>query len=392
MMTPVRVYYRGQPPHEAPWTFPCGLDMYFNSEMKHCLYPGLQVEIVNAIFRNLQRPIIAIDVGNATYETISATFTCDVFARLLPVEVLQALNYSTTYPIFFESMAAITTNRPVSEKSDFFAFTSPFTPTVWLVMLLLIALRKTYTTFLNMNSVIVDQIQYFRPTFASSLVPITLMLMILVNLYQGRLLTDMLLRKAIYSVNTIDDIASLPDRVQLVSEPDTWVRLLQSSDDTLRRKLVHKDRTLASVDADTLFADIQNDRAVYLAAHTEVKYLLNAHRQFDVRVVSLGSAARVAIGVSRSCDPRILTELNQTIIKLQHLIDGIREWYMRYRPRSDQTETNRAHVDATEEYVAVGIDAVRGCFGLLLVGLLAGAVVTLAEMIVVWLGGQWRGH
>lgn len=60
---------------------------------------------------------------------------------------------------------------------------------VWLVILLVVYLRKYYATILNMNGEIGKKVRTFRPNFSVTLLPITLGVMVLTALYRNGLLT-----------------------------------------------------------------------------------------------------------------------------------------------------------------------------------------------------------
>lgn len=246
MQQPYRVAYDGEHGRQHPWFFPCGYALYCkpnHPQSEYCKYPGLQVELINAILRTLQHRFVAVDIGSSMYDANSSTIisaTSDIIAEVLPIQILQAHNYTPTIPITYQRMVAITTSRPVDQHSNLFSFLNPFSPPVWVAILSLVVLRISYSVLFHRKGDLVAKIRSFRPSFTSSFLSITTCFMLLTGLYRNQLLSDLLIRKVSYPVNGIEDVANLPSDVRIIGYPFAWSLVLEASSGRLRHKLEQK--------------------------------------------------------------------------------------------------------------------------------------------------------
>lgn len=380
MTLPIRVAYYGQPPHQAPWVYPCGVQTYSNKanvrKAHQCLYPGLNVEIVNAIFHTVQRPTVFENVGRLTLDRPELTAsTADVVGMVLPLDYLNQQNYTATWPVLYDSLSILTTSRPVSQNSYVFYFINSFTPMVWLTIVLLAVIRKV----LQGNHVAME-VRSYRYAFSTFLFPITLCFMLLTGLYRSKLVANLLVDKITYPINSIEDVANLPSDVRILGFGPIWSKIVESSSGELHNKLKQKPLPISSPLDIRSIREIEAKRAVFVGTHLAVSYILNTYRRFEIREVALNDQLSMALGVTQRCDPHILADLNVAIISLRGLINGMKEWYLNYQPR--QTIDFGVDYVVPQNHLILSARAFRGCFGGLFTGILVGSVAMIVEVLV----------
>lgn len=132
------------------------------------------------------------------------------------------------------------TARAVNDSHDIFALINPFSQFVWLSILLFATVKTVYAAVLS-NSMIVEEIRSFRPSFSATFLPITLGTVLLTGLYKNQLLSSLILHRPTYLVNNILDLASLDSRVEIYTPfKTTWDHVLDSAPNDIRIGLAQK--------------------------------------------------------------------------------------------------------------------------------------------------------
>ena len=208
-----------------PWQMQCGRNVALGKASGRCAYPGLEFELKEAIAHQLNYSIQWTPV-NWTTENMYYGFTrdlgrlFDVPAVSLTYSLLDWMKLNGTPPLFSEPVYAVTSNHGghVFWQLAFNHFTV-FSISVWLLLILILASRPLLAALteqihplatLSSSGGSVQRTQRF-------VLPITIGMMVMSNLYANSLLSKLLLDSKDYLVNDEYDLAALPPSVTVMT-------------------------------------------------------------------------------------------------------------------------------------------------------------------------------
>lgn len=264
----------------------------------------------------------------------------------------------------------------MSDKHDLFGALRPFGPLLWASVVMAVVLKKVLI-YLNGSTQF-----HINTSLNGTLYPITFGMMLIISLYRSQLLTKLLVHQSDYIVNDLDDLADLPDSVQIITGRSNWRQICEHAPTRLRQKLgdkvTRKDHFVNVVDAvrrgDAIYVS-DGSRAVYysrMCGHgLRVKRFSNVHPRWN------------HIGLSNASDPSLRAHLDRAIHRLGGFIQSVQHRYHVYYPGQAKTHchnTSAEMVQQSHKVFVLELQELQGCFILLAAGVMIAVIAVALEI------------